>query len=69
MAAEYPAHLGCTLFLAREALRQCPKVELCIVADGSSEGDRIVGLRDATSGLPSPKTSGTSRYSRREPTP
>ncbi|HXB78414.1 MAG TPA: AMP-binding protein [Bradyrhizobium sp.] len=40
------------LDVAREALRQCPKVELCIVADGSSEGDRIVGLRDATSGLP-----------------
>src|SRR6201997_5144634 len=36
------------LDVAREALRQCPKVELCIVADGSSEGDRIVGLRDAT---------------------
>ena len=40
------------LDVAREALHQCPKVELCIVADGSSEGDRIVGLRDATSGLP-----------------
>src|SRR5215471_10407843 len=40
------------LDIAREALRQCPKVELCIVADGSSEGDRIVGLRDATGGLP-----------------
>jgi long-chain acyl-CoA synthetase len=40
------------LDVAREALRQCPKVELCIVADGSSEGDRIVGLRDATSRLP-----------------
>ena len=40
------------LDIVREALQQCPKVELCIVADGSSEGDRIVGLRDATSGLP-----------------
>jgi long-chain acyl-CoA synthetase len=38
--------------VAREALSQCPMVELCIVVDGGSEGDRIVGLRDATSGLP-----------------
>jgi long-chain acyl-CoA synthetase len=40
------------LEVAREALSQCPMVELCIVVDGGSEGDRIVGLRDATSGLP-----------------
>ena len=40
------------LDIAREAIKQCPKVELCIVADGSGESDRIVGLRDATSGLP-----------------
>jgi long-chain acyl-CoA synthetase len=40
------------LEVAREALSQCPRVELCIVVDGASEGDRIVGLRDATSGLP-----------------
>ncbi len=40
------------LDVAREALQQCPKVELCIVADGESESDRIVGLREATSGLP-----------------
>src|SRR5882724_4546491 len=40
------------LDVAREALKQCPKVELCIVVDGSSESDRIVGLREATSGLP-----------------
>ena len=39
------------LEVAREALGQCPKVEICIVADGSSEGDRIIGLRDATSGF------------------
>jgi long-chain acyl-CoA synthetase len=39
------------LEVAREALNQCPQVELCIVADGSSEGERIVGLRDATSEL------------------
>ncbi len=37
---------------AREALKQCPKVELCIVADGETESERIVGLRDATRGLP-----------------
>src|SRR5579863_1885280 len=37
---------------AREAIKQCPGIEICIVADGSGESDRIVGLRDATSGLP-----------------
>src|SRR5947209_4376200 len=37
---------------AREALKQCPRVELCIVADGETEIERIVGLRDATRGLP-----------------
>ena len=40
------------LDVAREALKQCPKVELCIVADGAGETERIVGLREATSGLP-----------------
>jgi long-chain acyl-CoA synthetase len=40
------------LEVAREALSQCPRVELCIVVDGASEGDHIVGLRDATRGLP-----------------
>jgi long-chain acyl-CoA synthetase len=40
------------LDIAREALKQCPKVELCIVVDGASESERIVGLREATSGLP-----------------
>src|SRR6202171_1658271 len=40
------------LAVAREALQECPKVELCIVVDGPSEGDRIVGLREATAGLP-----------------
>src|ERR1700687_5126879 len=35
------------LDVAREALKECPKVELCIVADGAGEGDRIVGLREA----------------------
>ena len=33
------------LDVAREAIRECPKVELCIVADGEGESDRIVGLR------------------------
>src|SRR6201991_4454322 len=36
------------LGVAREALKQCPKVELCIVADGPGESARIVGLQDAT---------------------
>src|SRR5450755_1765360 len=40
------------LDVAREALKECPKVELCIVVDGASESERIVGLRDATAGLP-----------------
>jgi long-chain acyl-CoA synthetase len=40
------------LEIAREALKQCPRVELCIVADGSSESERIVGLHHATRGLP-----------------
>src|SRR6266852_3239331 len=40
------------LEIAREALKQCPKVELCIVADGPGESERIVGLQEATRGLP-----------------
>src|SRR5436190_101166 len=40
------------LDVAREALKECPRVELCIVADGGSESDRIVGLREVTAGLP-----------------
>src|SRR5882757_8242877 len=44
------------LDIAREALKECPKVELCIVADGAGEtwpeSDRIVGLQQATTGLP-----------------
>jgi long-chain acyl-CoA synthetase len=39
------------LDIAREALKECPKVELCIVADGASESE-LVGLQEATSGLP-----------------
>src|SRR5712691_4137666 len=38
--------------VAREALRECPTVELCIVADGEGESERIAGLREATRGLP-----------------
>jgi long-chain acyl-CoA synthetase len=39
------------LDIAREALRECPKVELCIVADGKGESERIVGLAEVTSDL------------------
>src|SRR5215813_8048958 len=41
------------LDVAREAIRECPAIELCIVADGPGESDRIVGLQAATAGLPS----------------
>jgi long-chain acyl-CoA synthetase len=37
---------------ARAALKACPKVELCVIADGPGEGERIVGLHEATKGLP-----------------
>src|SRR5580698_9842102 len=40
------------LDVAREALKQCPEVELCIVADGEGESEGIVGLQEATRGLP-----------------
>src|SRR3954466_7496705 len=40
------------LDIAREALKQCPGVELCIVADGPGESERIVGLQEATAHLP-----------------
>ena len=40
------------LDIAREALNECPNVELCIVADGAGESDRIVGLQEVTAGLP-----------------
>jgi long-chain acyl-CoA synthetase len=40
------------LAVVREALKRCPKVELCIVADGAGESGRIVGLEEATKGLP-----------------
>src|SRR5690242_2022406 len=40
------------LDVAREAIKECPKIELCIVADGTSESDRIVGLEEVTRDLP-----------------
>ncbi len=40
------------LEVVREAMPQCPKLELCVVVDGASESDRIVGLQEATAGLP-----------------
>jgi long-chain acyl-CoA synthetase len=52
------------LEVAREALKQCPNVSLCIVADGPSESERIVGLAEATKDLPdtpiADESSGTS---------
>ena len=41
------------LDVAREAIKECPDIELCIVADGPGESDRIVGLEAATKDLPS----------------
>src|SRR6267154_4939266 len=40
------------LEIAREALKACPKIELCIVVDGPGESERIVSLQQATAGLP-----------------
>ena len=40
------------LEVAREALKECPNVKLCVVVDGDTESERIVGLKDATAGLP-----------------
>src|SRR3954451_15632084 len=40
------------LDIAREAITHCPNVELIIVADGTGESERIVGLEEATAGLP-----------------
>ncbi len=44
------------LDVAREALKECLKVELCIVVDGPGENwresEHIVGLQQATAGLP-----------------
>ncbi len=35
------------------ALKDCPKVQLCIVVDGPGDGDKIVNLEEATRLLPS----------------
>ena len=40
------------LDVAREALRECPHVELCIVADGEGESDRIALAAMATPWVP-----------------
>ena len=40
------------LEIAREALRDCPRVKLCVVMDGVTESGLIVGLEDAVHGLP-----------------
>jgi long-chain acyl-CoA synthetase len=40
------------LDIAREALKESPRVELCIVVDGPGESERVVGLADATRGMP-----------------
>jgi long-chain acyl-CoA synthetase len=38
--------------VALAVLPLCPKIELCLVADGPGEGDRILNLEQATAGLP-----------------
>ena len=40
------------LDVVREALSQCPRLELCVVVDGAGESERIVGLQEVTAGLP-----------------
>jgi long-chain acyl-CoA synthetase len=40
------------LEIAREALKECARVDLCIVVDGASESERIIGLDEATCDLP-----------------
>jgi long-chain acyl-CoA synthetase len=55
------------LDVAREALNECAKVELCIVADGKGESERIVGLREVTAGLPKTPISDERCYIRRAP--
>ncbi|MGR4927082.1 AMP-binding protein [Bradyrhizobium sp. CAR08] len=40
------------LDIAREAIKVCPDIKLCIVADGSGESERIVGLTEVTADLP-----------------
>ena len=40
------------LAVAREALRECPRVKLCLVVDGPSEGDAVRNLDEATAPFP-----------------
>jgi long-chain acyl-CoA synthetase len=40
------------LAVAREALRDCPRVKLCLVVDGPSEGDAVRNLDEATAAFP-----------------
>ncbi len=40
------------LAIAREALRECPRVKLCLVVDGPSEGDAVRNLDEATAAFP-----------------
>src|ERR1700752_4775639 len=37
---------------AREALGQCPKVEVVLVVNGPGDGQRFLNLEEATAGLP-----------------
>ena len=48
----HPHHLAGEARRRARGAEECPKVELCIVADGEGESDRIVGLQQATAGLP-----------------
>ena len=51
------------LDVAREALKTCPAVKICVVMDAPGESDRIVGLQQAVADLPrtpiADETSGT----------
>jgi len=40
------------LAVAREALRECPQVKLCLVVDGPGDGDAVRNLDEATAALP-----------------
>jgi long-chain acyl-CoA synthetase len=40
------------LDIAREALKACPAVKICVVMDGPGESERIVGLQQALGDLP-----------------
>src|ERR1700734_3274219 len=38
--------------VALEAMRECPKVRLCLVVDGAGEGDAVRNLDEATASFP-----------------